>query len=122
MIALELKWALALYAAVLGLMTLAIWLYTELTVRRPRRYLGKQYLWRCTYCGYTYLDESSEELSQCPRCESFNSAADAQTRFVPSKTAPSIEPARARVDSAEVGRNPSRKKRHHQKRRGPRRR
>ncbi len=122
MIALELKWALLLYSSVLGLMALFIWLYTELTVRRPHRYLGKQYLWRCTYCGYTYLDEFGDEMSQCPRCESFNSAAEEHVRFVPAKAKVGREPAGPEENALETRRNPSRRKRPHQKRRGPRRR
>ncbi|NUM54012.1 MAG: hypothetical protein HUU46_10250 [Candidatus Hydrogenedentes bacterium] len=115
MIEIELKWALVLYSGILGAIGLFIWSYTEISVRRPQQYLGKQFLWRCTFCGYTYLDESDEEISKCPRCESFVAATDAKARFVP-------------VDSPEAtpqqdsGRNTSRRKRHHQRRRGPRRR
>ena len=121
MIALELKWALLLYSSVLALMAIAGWIYTEVTVRRPHRFLGKQYLWRCTYCGYTYLDESGDELSQCPRCESFNSASEEQVRFVPVKTPTGKQAERAAEDKEEQRRNPSRRKRPHQRRRGPRR-
>lgn len=122
MIALELKWALLLYSSVLGLMALFIWMYTEVTVRRPQRYLGKQYLWRCAYCGYTYLDEAGDELSQCPRCESFNSAAEEHVRFVPTKSRRPPDAEEESRSSAEARRNPSRRKRPHQRRRGPRRR
>lgn len=115
MIEIELKWALVLYSGILGTIGLFIWTYTELSVRRPQQYLGKQFLWRCTFCGYTYLDESDEEISKCPRCESYVTANDAQARFVP-VDAPEPEPER------DAGRNTSRRKRHHQRRRGPRRR
>ncbi|MCC6488944.1 MAG: hypothetical protein IT364_15705 [Candidatus Hydrogenedentes bacterium] len=121
MIALELKWALLLYSSVLALMAIAGWIYTEVTVRRPHRFLGKQYLWRCTYCGYTYLDESGDELSQCPRCESFNSASEEQTRFVPVKTPTGKQAERTEERKDEPRRNPSHRKRPHQRRRGPRR-
>ena len=121
MIALELKWAVLLYSSVLGLMALFAWIYTEITVRRPHRFLGKQYLWRCTYCGYTYLDESGDELSQCPRCESFNSASEEQVRFVPVKAASARKSEQQKDDKDEPRRNPSRRKRPHQRRRGPRR-
>jgi hypothetical protein len=116
MIEIELKWALVLYSLILGAIGVFIWFYTELSVRRPQQYLGKQFLWRCTFCGYTYLDESVDRISKCPRCESFVAATDAQARFVP-VDAPA-EPAPL-FDS---GRNTSRRKRPHQRRRGPRRR
>ena len=115
MIEIELKWALVLYSAILGAIGLFIWFYTELSVRRPQQFLGKQFLWRCTFCGYTYLDEAGEELSKCPRCESFVAATDTQARFVP-VDAPEPEAV------PDPGRNTSRRKRPHQRRRGPRRR
>jgi hypothetical protein len=115
MIEIELKWALVLYSGILGAIGIFIWSYTELSVRRPQQYLGKQFLWRCTFCGYTYLDETDEELSKCPRCESFVAATDAQARFVP------VDTTSQTVDH-DSGRNTSRRKRHHQRRRGPRRR
>lgn len=120
MIAIELKWALLLYASVLGAMVVFVWAYTEVTVWRPHRYLGQQFLWRCMFCGYTYLDESHEHLSQCPRCQSFNSAADANVRFVPTKG--EAMPEALASDGLDSRRNPSRRKRPHQRRRGPRRR
>ena len=114
MIELELKWALVLYSGILGAIGLFIWFYTELFVKRPQQYLGKQFLWRCTFCGYTYLDETGEELSTCPRCESLVAATDAQARFVPvDAPAPALD--------NDPGRNTSRRKRPHQRRRGPRR-
>lgn len=114
MIEITLPQALAIYSIVLGLMVVAIWLYTELSVRRPQRNLGRQYLWRCSFCGCSYLDEEAQQISKCPRCESFNTAEEATTRDTP--LAVPIE----RVETA-VGRNTSKRKRR-QGRRGPRRR
>ena len=120
MIPISLTTALALYSAVLGVLALGIWLYTEATVRRSYRALGKQFLWRCVFCGYVYLDEGAEQLSQCPRCESFNSVSDAKARFVSSRAAP---PETGQGETAEEPqRNTSHRKRPHQRHRGPRRR
>jgi len=121
MIPLALTHALALYSAVLGLLIAAIWLYTELTVRRRRRFLTKQFLWRCVFCSYTYLDESAERISRCPRCASLNSVEDKAARFVPAKT-PRAKRAQKPAASVQGQRNPSRRKRPHQTRRGPKRR
>ena len=117
MIEIGLTQALTVYSGLLGLMIGAIWLYTELSVRRPQRHLGEQFLWRCTFCGCTYLDESAERISECPRCESLNSAEEATSW---SRTEP---PGPVPAESLEgPARNTSRRKRHHQRRRGPRRR
>jgi len=121
MIDIELKSALTLYSVLLGATFLAIWLYTEISVRRPQRFLGKQFLWHCAFCGYTYLDEQAHAVSRCPRCASYNDASDREARFVP----PPKE-ARAPGDhppaQPQVRKNPSHRKRPHQKRRGPRKR
>jgi len=77
MIELQLTTALALYSGIMALLILAIWFYTELSVRRPQRHLGKQFLWRCTFCSCTYLDESAQSLSKCPRCANYNSMEEA---------------------------------------------
>ncbi len=117
MITIELPQALALYSIILGALAGGIWLYTEINVRRPQRHLGQQFLWKCTFCGCTYLDEQAEDLSQCPRCENFNAAGEAavfQLNDAGTRTA---------IGAAEeLPRNSSRRKRHHQRRRGPRRR
>ncbi len=64
MITLSWPTALMLYSVVLGFVAAGIGLYTELTVRRPQRRLGQQFLWKCTFCGCSYLDEHAENLSK----------------------------------------------------------
>lgn len=117
MIPLELSRALALYSLVLGIVIAAIWVYTEISVKRPQRYLGKQFLWKCLYCGYTYLDERAERASRCPRCESFNTLGE-------QRRDPRLDAAieHASRDASAAPRNTSKRKRPHQRRRGPRKR
>ncbi len=117
MIEISLTQALAVYSAVLGLTIGVIWLYTELSIRRPQRLLGEQFLWRCSFCGCTYLDEGAQQVSKCPRCESFNAVEEAARRA----NVAQVEAPRE-ADETAAGRNTSRRKRHHQRRRGPRRR
>ncbi len=120
MIPISLQHALALYTIVLGVVIVVIWLYAELTVRRPQRFLAKQFLWRCVFCGYMYLDEGAESISECPRCGSLNALEDKHARFVKPRAAAS--PVEEDDLTAKARRNPSRRKRPQQKRRGPRRR
>ena len=120
MIEISLRHALILYSSLLGLIVLGIWLYTEVTARRSYHFLEKQFLWRCVFCGYIYLDEAAESVSQCPRCSSYNSVDDRRARYVRARAAtPEL---RAPEPPAKPLRNPSRRKRPHQRRRGPRRR
>ena len=121
MIQIELYTAIVLYTGIIGVLVLAIWIYTEVSVYRPQRFLGRQYLWRCLFCGYSYLDEHAKDVSECPRCGSFNSLSDEPTKrerpreFRREKDGPS-------ESEDESKRNTSKRKRHHQRRRGPRRR
>jgi len=114
MIEISLTYALVLYTALLAVLAAGIWLYTELSVRRPQRKMGQQFLWKCAFCGCTYLDEQAERVSQCPRCENFNTAAEAAQS--PGEMALLPEPQRGPAHGS------SGKKRKHQRRRGPRRR
>lgn len=119
MIPISLTTAILVYTLALGAIFLALYLYTEVGTRRAHRRLAQQYRWRCAYCGYTYLDERAEDVSECPRCHSFNDETDGRPRDLrahAAQAAPSLE------DDKESRRNPSRRKRPHQKRRGPRRR
>lgn len=88
MIQIDLRTAVLLYSAVVGVLVAAIWIYTELSVRRPQQYLGKQFLWRCAICRLSYLDEEATGLSQCPRCASYNTPEEAQQSRPPAGTQP----------------------------------
>ncbi len=114
MIEIEISHALILYSLLLGGLAGGIWLYTELSVRRPQRKMGQQFLWKCAFCGCTYLDEQAERLSQCPRCANYSTAAEAAQ--APSARALEPEPERGPAHGS------SGKKRKHRRRRGPRRR
>lgn len=118
MFELPLSYALAIYSAVLGVLALGIWLYTELSVRRPQRKLGQQFVWRCTFCGCSYLDELAESLSQCPRCENFNTAEEAAVAGTNKPPAPMVDTR----EPDENRKNTSKRKRPNQRTRGPRRR
>jgi len=121
MIEISLTSALALYSGILALLAAALWLYTEMAVHRPQRGLQKQFLWRCVFCGFTYLDETAERVSQCPRCNSYNSVRDKSAREAPvSRSMLEEHDARDTPADGRRARNTSRRKRPHQRHRGPR--
>jgi len=122
MIQISLTTALALYSTALGVVVLAIWTYTEVTVRRAHLVLAKQFLWRCVFCGYMYLDEEAGHVSQCPQCESYNSTDDKHARFVKARAATyPFEEESTPPPSEPPRRNPSHRKSPNKRRRGPRR-
>ncbi|HPC18085.1 MAG TPA: hypothetical protein P5318_16420 [Candidatus Hydrogenedentes bacterium] len=116
MIQISLTSALVFYSALLCALAIAIWTHTEIVSRRIQAVLTKQFLWRCTFCGYIYLDEQAERLSRCPRCDCYNSTEDKLARYIPAETI------RVPESPREPQRDSSHRKRPHQRRRGPRRR
>ncbi|RJP65736.1 MAG: hypothetical protein C4532_17245 [Candidatus Abyssobacteria bacterium SURF_17] len=66
--------ALCAYVGTILLFVLGIWLWIEITAYRGSwgRFRTTQKKWRCHYCGYVYLGPGEENISQCPRCQSYN--------------------------------------------------
>ena len=122
MIPLQLTTALAVYSFLIALGAMAIWIYTETTSQRYRRDLGRQHLWKCLYCGYTYLDEDAGRMSNCPRCESINVLDENQPAAALHPAAQQTEPSGNEAKPQEPQRTTSKRKRPNQRRRGPRRR
>lgn len=124
MIQITLGTALLIYGTliIVGLVVLTI--LGELRATGVYQVLEKQFMWRCIFCNFLYLDEEAASLSQCPRCGSYNKSKEAQDERVSANReqwAP--EEKRAPADPEDLPRrNPSRRKRPGQRRRGPRRR
>ncbi len=124
MIQITLTTALFLYGAAIICGVAMLYIVSELRARNVYRILEKQFLWRCAFCGYLYLDEDALSISQCPRCESFNTVGDAQdkaVRVARQRILPHDPVTADQSDEEAPRRNPSRKKRR-QSHRGPRRR
>jgi len=109
--------ALGIYGGIVVLGALAIWIYTEITTVQSHKVLGKQNLWRCVYCSFSWLDDAFEPVSKCPRCGSLNHAADPVAR--PAGALP-VETDRDEDEDDKPRRNPSRRKRPGARTRGPR--
>ena len=123
MIQIGLTTALLIYGSIIVIGAVFLYFISELRATQVYRVLEKQFLWRCAFCGFLYLDENAGDLSQCPRCQSFNSGKDGQDKAVvhARHTPPQETVKTPDDDTADPRRNPSRRKRHGGKR-GPRRR
>lgn len=121
MITISLGQAAALYSTILLVAGIALWVYTEMSTQRYHRVLGKQFLWRCFYCAYTYLDIEAETVSRCPRCQSYNTREDALEGYVKPRHARQAAEEPTSELTEEVRRNPSHRKRPTGRHRGPRR-
>jgi uncharacterized paraquat-inducible protein A len=66
--------AISAYIGIILAFLVGIWMWIEFNAHSGN--LGgfgtTQKKWRCHYCGYMYLGTGEEDISQCPRCQSFN--------------------------------------------------
>ncbi|MFA7693454.1 MAG: hypothetical protein GX117_07845 [Candidatus Hydrogenedentes bacterium] len=117
--------AILLYGALILFGFIFLYFFGELRARHVYRVLEHQFLWRCSFCNFMYLDEQASTLSLCPRCGSYNTVTDAQDRAVSRSLSQQIkeeaqESAREKEEQIPTRRNPARRKRPGQRRRGPR--
>jgi rubrerythrin len=66
--------AISAYMGAIVAFLVGIWMWIEFNAHGG--YMGglgaAQRKWRCDYCGYVYLGGKEENISQCPRCQSYN--------------------------------------------------
>ena len=125
MIEITLTTAVLLYGALILSGFLLLYMVSELRARHVYRVHEKQFMWRCAFCGFLYLDENAAVISKCPRCESFNTMEDALDKAVSKARQVVVDSGAERVQEepgAVPRRNSARRKRPGQTRRGPRRR
>lgn len=119
MIEISVTWAFIIFSFVILLVSAVLWYFSELNVRKIYNFYKEQYVWKCAYCAFVYLDADSEEISQCPRCSSYNVAyQEAGSAWRPEKGSGSNESMIKEIRR----KNPSRRKNPHARHRGPRRR
>lgn len=64
--------AVAIYFFI-SIFILCLWLKIELKRKKEKKFMKEDfYLWECPLCLYTYINSSGNEITQCPRCKSFN--------------------------------------------------
>jgi hypothetical protein len=64
--------AVLAYFGIITIFIIGIWMWIEFNAHSGNLGGSIQRKWRCNYCGYMYLGPGEENLSQCPRCESYN--------------------------------------------------
>lgn len=57
------------------------WVAFERKAALPKFVREEADVWECVICGYTYVDSTHHEISQCPQCKSYNKK-DPEERFV----------------------------------------
>lgn len=112
MIEISITGAFIIYSFIIALSGVILWGLSEVGTRRIYTAFKSQNVWECKYCAFIYLDTEAEEISQCPRCYSYNIISTANSAIQEENEKESSEPRR----------NPSHKKHPHARHRGPRRR
>ncbi len=112
MIEISITEAFVIYSFIIALSGIILWGLSEVGTRRIYTAFKNQNVWECKYCAFVYLDTEAEEISQCPRCYSFNIIS----------TANNIMQDESKEENIEPRRNPSHKKHPHARHRGPRKR
>ena len=71
MLKIEFSAAVALYLVLTTFLVLLILIFEN--KKEPRQFSSeKNFLWQCSICTYVYIDSRHANISQCPRCGSYN--------------------------------------------------
>lgn len=72
MITLSSTTALMLYLGITLISLLGIWIASHYYSRNRRFMPPEKKLIVCEFCLFAYLDISAKQITQCPRCDSYN--------------------------------------------------
>ncbi len=72
MIKLDISMALFVYLLVSTIFILIVWAFFNFGTKLKTFGSDEKYIWHCSICMLTYVDSKGEDISCCPRCESFN--------------------------------------------------
>jgi len=71
MIKIEFSLAVALYLVLTTCLVLFIGIFKNR--KDPKQFFSeKNFLWQCSICTYVYVNSRHTNMSQCPRCGSYN--------------------------------------------------
>ena len=72
MIKVDISMALFLYLLVSTVSVLVAWSFFNFGTKLKNFSSEERYIWYCGICGNTYIDSRHEDISQCPRCGTYN--------------------------------------------------
>ncbi len=72
MIKLDISQAVFLYLFISVIGLLILWIFFEERLKFVYFREEDIYVWQCDICTYTYVDSKNQDISKCPRCNSFN--------------------------------------------------
>lgn len=72
MIKMDISVAIFLYLLFSVVFILAIWSFIDFGTKLKTYSSDEKYIWHCSICSHTYIDSVHDDISKCPRCDSFN--------------------------------------------------
>ena len=72
MIKLDISMALFLYLLSTAVFMLIIWSLFDFGTKLKTFSSDEKHVWHCSICALTYVDSKNDEISTCPRCNSYN--------------------------------------------------
>jgi hypothetical protein len=78
MIKLDIQYVIFFYVALTLMGIMALWIFLPPTPRPKIRHNEKADIWKCGICSNDYVDSTSEDISRCPLCGSYNKRPGAE--------------------------------------------
>ncbi len=72
MIKVDISMALFLYLLFSAVFILVVWSFFDFGTKLKTFSSDEKYIWHCSICANTYIDSRHDEISKCPRCNSYN--------------------------------------------------
>ncbi|MCK5451420.1 MAG: hypothetical protein KAI70_06610 [Candidatus Omnitrophica bacterium] len=72
MIKMDISMVLFLYLLSTAVFLLLIWSFFDFGTKLKTFSSDEKYVWHCPICTLTYVDSKNDEISNCPRCGSYN--------------------------------------------------
>lgn len=71
MIKVDISTALFIYLLFTTVVILLAWSFFDFGTKMKTFSSDEKYIWHCTICAFTYIDSKHDEISKCPRCDSY---------------------------------------------------
>ncbi|MDP8299842.1 MAG: hypothetical protein P9L88_08090 [Candidatus Tantalella remota] len=68
----DISTALFVYLLFTAVVVLIVWSFLNFGTRLKTFSSDEKYIWHCSICANTYIDSMHEDISKCPRCNSYN--------------------------------------------------
>lgn len=72
MIKMDISTAIFLYLSISVIGILIVWSFFDFGTKLKTYSSDEKHIWHCSICSITYIDSMHDDISECPRCGSYN--------------------------------------------------